>query len=337
MGDQKSSAKPHQLLAYFTETQKINDALQRHHSPLVEALQRFQSTCTEFPVSYDLASLPEQLSRLVGYAQERDIWVRDVGLGFLTADSAPQRNQRFGLLAVTKAQVKNVSRKQTSGSFLLASVFSGTFSLQLNYYLWERLIKHIKEAIRKIRERGSVSEEDARKIFDDMADEKDIPYQFPDDGCYARAHEMVKRISERYKIELNDITKVFIEGDLEADTPYKYEPVIDFHDGETMRSTTTDNTVNWGWHVAPVIKVRQGDKIVDMVIDPSLAKGPITIDEWKKIMKDSNAVTTKTDYKQYMPNYRFEDEEGKKKVDEHSRNTLDKYLKPCVEKGYCKP
>jgi hypothetical protein len=87
MGDQTSSAKPHQLLAYCTETQKINDALQRHHSPLIEALQRFQSTCTDFPVPCDLALLPAGLSRLVVYAQERDTWVRDVGLEFLAADN----------------------------------------------------------------------------------------------------------------------------------------------------------------------------------------------------------------------------------------------------------
>ncbi len=86
MGDQKSSARPHQLLAYYIETQKINDALERHHSPLVEALQRFQSTCTEFPVPCDLRGLPDGLSQLAGYVNEHDTWVRTVGLEFLAAD-----------------------------------------------------------------------------------------------------------------------------------------------------------------------------------------------------------------------------------------------------------
>jgi len=210
--------------------------------------------------------------------------VRDVAHEFLTADTGSEQNRRSLFLTITKSAVKRSLFRQNLGKILLTTASSKKSILttglsQENGSFWDRLLQYIMDFVQKIRERGSVSEEDARRIFDDMADETDIPYNFPDDGCYARAHEMVKRISDRHKIDINDIDKVFIYGNLEADTNYIYDPIITFQDGSTMRTSTDDGTVNWGWHVAPIIKVRQGDKIVDMVIDPSLADGPITVDE----------------------------------------------------------
>lgn len=186
----------------------------------------------------------------------------------------------------------------------------------------------------QVNQDGSVSYADATLIFDDMANEPDIPFQFPDDGCYARAHFMAYRIAERYGIDINDIDKVFIYGDLEAKTEFVYEQIT--LDGVTYPSSTDDGTVNWGYHVAPIINVRQGDTNVPMVIDPSLSNRPLTIEQWKAIMTDPNATTEITDHTIYAPNFPY-DESQRAQIDNSARDTLDQYLQQCIDAGYCQP
>lgn len=114
-----------------------------------------------------------------------------------------------------------------------------------------------------------VSLEQATEMFDDVADDADIAYDFPPDGCYARAHLMSSRIEEQYGVEAG---KIWAFGDLSAQTEGAY------------------GTVNWRYHVASVVPVAQPDGSVEyMVIDPSLADGPITTAEWKALMNDPNA------------------------------------------------
>lgn len=181
---------------------------------------------------------------------------------------------------------------------------------------------------------GSVSYADATLIFDDMANEPDIPFQFPDDGCYARAHFMAYRIAERYGININDVDKVFIYGNLEAQTSFIYDQVT--IGGTTDTSSTADGTVNWGWHVAPIINVRQGDINVPMVIDPSLSNRPLTIEQWKTIMNDPDAITEITDHTTYGPNY-FYDQAQRSQIDGYAQDVLEDYKQQCIDAGYCQP
>ena len=121
-----------------------------------------------------------------------------------------------------------------------------------------------------------------------------IPFLFPDDGCWARAHEMCRLmiatgLSPR---------KVWIDS------------VYPHH----LHVTTRNNpncSVNWGWHVAPTLCVRgrwfwQTDR---MVIDPSLFTTPVTEATWKGIQGDPTAVLTDTTADQFWhgggtdPNY----------------------------------
>ncbi|WP_110514015.1 WXG100 family type VII secretion target [Herpetosiphon llansteffanensis] len=169
---------------------------------------------------------------------------------------------------------------------------------------------------------GSVSEAEAAIIFNDMANEADIPFQFPDDGCYARAHVMAYRISERYGIDINNVDKVFIDGDLEAETKFIYKQIT-LPDGSTYPSSTTDGTVNWYWHVAPIIYVRQENATVPMVIDPSLAERPLTIEQWKAIMTDPHAVTKITDHNIYKPGSLPYEEVEREGFDKRAHSILD--------------
>src|SRR5579871_4246408 len=77
-----------------------------------------------------------------------------------------------------------------------------------------------------------------------------IPFVFPDDGCWARAHEMCRlMIAAGAKPR-----KVWIDGNL-----------------HTLTRNNPQCFVDWGWHVAPTICVRyRFFRAQLMVIDPSL-------------------------------------------------------------------
>lgn len=105
-----------------------------------------------------------------------------------------------------------------------------------------------------------------------------IPFMYPDDGCWGRAHEM-----RRLMLDAGTSSeKVWIDGWLH--TPTKNNP---------------NCFVNWGWHVAPTICVRRWwwwpfSFSTEMVIDPSLFTTPVTKATWKSVQGDPNATLTDT-------------------------------------------
>ena len=116
-----------------------------------------------------------------------------------------------------------------------------------------------------------------------------IPFLYPDDGCWARAHEMCRLMIAAGRSP----RKVWIQGSLHVST--KNNP---------------NCGVWWGWHVAPTLCVR-GPKFFQtqrMVIDPSLFTTPVSKATWKGVQGDPNATLTDTDASDYLwgatdPNY----------------------------------
>jgi Glutaminase len=108
-----------------------------------------------------------------------------------------------------------------------------------------------------------------------------IPFLYPDDGCWARAHEMC-----RLMITMGlTPRKVWIQGGLYTST--KNNPTCG---------------VRWGWHVAPTLCVR-GPGIFqtqDMVIDPSLFATPVSKATWKGVQGDLNATLTESAASDYF-------------------------------------
>lgn len=96
-----------------------------------------------------------------------------------------------------------------------------------------------------------------------------IPFLYPDDGCWGRAHEMCRLILAQ------GVTpkKVWIYGSL--NTPTINHPSCH---------------VLWGWHVAPTLDVTIGGGTQVYVIDPSLFNEPVMQATWKKAQGDPNAV-----------------------------------------------
>lgn len=62
-----------------------------------------------------------------------------------------------------------------------------------------------------------VSEEAAQQLFKEAAAKTHIPFKYPEDGCYARAHEMAILLEHK----CIKTGKVFIEGDLRVETKNK--------------------------------------------------------------------------------------------------------------------
>ncbi len=107
-----------------------------------------------------------------------------------------------------------------------------------------------------------VSLEKAKELFEFVSKKDYIPFKYPEDGCYARAHEMsLLLIGKGTKTG-----KVFIQGDLCVDTP-----------------NSPKGFVTWAYHVAPVVNVMVNGEVKTYVIDPSLFDRPVLVEEWYKI------------------------------------------------------
>lgn len=112
-----------------------------------------------------------------------------------------------------------------------------------------------------------------------------IPFQYANDGCYARAHMMRKHMNYLSK----DCYKIFAYGNLKVNT-----------------SNSGTCTVKWRYHVAPVVNVSG----VWNVIDPSLFNQPVTINTWLNKMKFNGGTvsvvryqTSRVYYYDYASNY----------------------------------
>lgn len=95
-----------------------------------------------------------------------------------------------------------------------------------------------------------------------------IPFLYPDDGCWGRAHEMCRlMITSGTQPE-----KVWIYGNLRTPTPNN--PACE---------------VNWGWHVAPILLVKTTATDTETwVIDPSMFPGPVSEKTWAGAQGDSS-------------------------------------------------
>jgi hypothetical protein len=106
-----------------------------------------------------------------------------------------------------------------------------------------------------------VSRYNAEAFFSKVRRQPHIPFQYPANGCWARAHEMCRLIERHFDLDLLDVVaKIWNFGELKV---------------------KSDNNptclVEWKYHVAPVVRV--GTEL--LVIDPSLFEGLVTIDVWQ--------------------------------------------------------
>jgi hypothetical protein len=105
-----------------------------------------------------------------------------------------------------------------------------------------------------------VSQIEAAKIFRQVLAMKDVPFGYVQDGCYDRAEVIADRL-EKMGVSTQ---KVWIAGDL---------------------SPKAHPEVSWHYHVAVVIPVATSkNQITQMVIDPSLANEPVSVEKWASLI-----------------------------------------------------
>ncbi|WP_127716280.1 protein-glutamine glutaminase family protein [Halobacteriovorax sp. HLS] len=108
----------------------------------------------------------------------------------------------------------------------------------------------------------TISIDRAKELFNKAKARKDIAWNYTFDGCYARAHLMARMFEE----EGVHVDKAWLRGSLQ------------------IPSGTPQQT--WGYHVAPLVHIENDDgSVVEMIIDPSVAQGPIGPSEWAAMMK----------------------------------------------------
>lgn len=122
--------------------------------------------------------------------------------------------------------------------------------------------------------------------FDKLAANKDVPFEYIYDGCYARAHIMCDTMN---KDNINN-GKIFCM----LENPYGKDKLT--AENKYMQA-------KWWYHVAPLVwavddKTKQ---VVPFVMDPSMAKSPMKAEEWIGAMWNESArikvdITRNTQY-----------------------------------------
>lgn len=131
-----------------------------------------------------------------------------------------------------------------------------------------------------------VSPERLDEIFNDMKGESCapcnpsstcIPFQYPNDGCWIRAHLMAYKMRAYSPPE--DPEKLFIQGSLDPFAPNSPDCGLPW---------------NWGWHIAPTLMISLPGGNEKRVIDPSLAPAPISETDWVNLNNPSSTHTLTT-------------------------------------------
>jgi hypothetical protein len=112
---------------------------------------------------------------------------------------------------------------------------------------------------------AAVTPQRAQQLFNLVASQPHIPFMYPDDGCWGRAHEMARLIIA----DGVQPRKIWIYGNLKVSTRN--------HPG---------CSVSWGWHVAPTLLVNTGSSTEIHVLDPALFQGPVQQSTWVGVQHD---------------------------------------------------
>ena len=109
--------------------------------------------------------------------------------------------------------------------------------------------------------------------FEHIAHNSQIEFNFPQGGCQQRAHIMSLLLAKKFNIEH---CKVWLF------------PPVALYVGDTRtlyiddkNKLTPNNKIEWNYHVAPVVQVRNNGSVDTMVFDPSINYAePIFLDKW---------------------------------------------------------
>lgn len=126
------------------------------------------------------------------------------------------------------------------------------------------------KSTRAYSEATPITRKDAELLFEYFHARKDIPFAYPEDGCYARAHLIAKVLEANGIISL----KLFATADRNDRRFYFSNPY-----------SNDKSRIDWHYHVAPAVLVyderqEKARTYTIEVIDPSLFESPVPASEW---------------------------------------------------------
>jgi uncharacterized Zn-binding protein involved in type VI secretion len=127
---------------------------------------------------------------------------------------------------------------------------------------------------------GPLTSFQAKWLYDYLAKQGDIPFEYATDGCFARADRMSDLISSLgIPVQKQWVSATAASGLLQV-------PINNY----------PGNGVKWLWHVAPTVQVAQpGGGSLPMIMDPSLRPGaPITVEHWIGVQSSNPTATATT-------------------------------------------
>lgn len=121
---------------------------------------------------------------------------------------------------------------------------------------------------------SEVSFKRATELFEFIKNKDYIPFTYPEDGCYARAHIMSRLLETKGIIS----GKAFVHGRLGV-----------------YSKNAAKGLVVWNYHVATFLLVKKKGHISQIyVLDPSIFNKPVTFNQWQNIQIESLKGTYKT-------------------------------------------
>lgn len=162
----------------------------------------------------------------------------------------------LSLMFSLKKTVKPVFRKASLNLFL---VFTFVSSISYANHDFDRTVTSttIKDIVGRNIDVSVLSDEYIQELFDIVRNTEGIPYRYPDDGCYARAHKMSILLEQEGIISV----KTFLTGDLRLDTP-----------------NSPSGFVTWWYHVVPSVMSKNSKKLI--VFDPAASDFAMTKKDW---------------------------------------------------------
>ncbi len=185
--------------------------------------------------------------------------------------------------------------------FLSAQAFSGTVDRSVGTAFIQGYGKNQIEI-------SSISISYMQVLFEALTRTYSIPFRYPDDGCFARAHKTALLLED-----LGIVTaKSFIIGDLKLYT-----------------NDSPKGFVNWWYHVAPIVHIKEIDDV--MIFDPTSSKEPLTKAEWVEKLTSHKYGSVDKTFETERYTYRPEDADKNLKEYQkadilYMKDSLDVYL-----------
>lgn len=113
----------------------------------------------------------------------------------------------------------------------------------------------------------------AAELFQDLAAQRYLVWDWIADGACARAHELCRLIRER---------------GYAADKAWNYAHNYDTPGGAALHVKTAAGEAAWRFHVAACVLTVDGDGAMEtLALDPVLCERPVTLVEWKRRQGDA--------------------------------------------------